>query len=173
MEVISSMDLELQSPCVELGVLPRTQSDVLNAQRSAGQSGHSAQVFLHSKLSFFTAEKQCIKLWEYSQGNASLKKRIHIKQAVCSVVIAELTGFLLVLGESGKLLILDSAGEFVSTVATEGVVFTRIGTAHDKLLLGTNRGTVHVYHMASLQFISEIPYQLSFTEKFSLNSFNK
>lgn len=92
---------------------------------------------------------------------------------MCSVVIAELTGFLLVLGESGKLLILDSAGEFVSTVATEGVVFTRIGTAHDKLLLGTNRGTVHVYHMASLQFISEIPYQLSFTEKFSLNSFNK
>ena len=57
MEVISSMDLELQNPCVELGVLPRTQSDILNAQRSAGQSGHSAQVFLHSKLSFFTAEK--------------------------------------------------------------------------------------------------------------------
>ena len=55
----------------------------------------------------------------------------------------------------------------------DGVVFTRIGTAHDKLLLGTNRGTVHVYHMASLQFISEIPYQLSIIEKFNLNSFNK
>lgn len=32
---------------------------------------------------------------------------------------------------------------------------------------------MHVYHMASLQFISEIPYQLSFLEKFSLNSFQK
>ena len=56
------------------------------------------------------------------------------------------------------MLILDQQGEFVSTVSKEGVMFTRIGTAHDKLLLGTNRGTVHVYHMASLQFISEIPY---------------
>lgn len=56
------------------------------------------------------------------------------------------------------MLILDSQGEFVSTLTKDGVVFTRIGTAHDKLLLGTNRGTVHVYHMASLQFISEIPY---------------
>lgn len=64
-------------------------------------------------------------------------------------------------------------GEFVSTLHKDDVVFTRIGTAHDKLLLGTNRGTVHVYHMASLQMISEIPYQLSFIEKFSLNSFNK
>lgn len=88
-------------------------------------------------------------------------------------MLAELTSFLMVLGESGKLLILDSEGEFVSTLAKDGIVFTRIGTAHDKLLLGTNRGTVHVYHMASLQFISEIPYQLSFMEKFSLNSFNK
>lgn len=66
MEVISSMDLELQNPCVDIGVIPRSQNDVLNAQRTAGSTGHSTQVFLHSKLSFFTAEKQCIKLWEYS-----------------------------------------------------------------------------------------------------------
>ena len=61
----------------------------------------------------------------------------------------------------------------MSTISKEGTVFTRIGTAHDKLLLGTNRGTLHVYHMASLQFISEVPYQLSFLEKFSLNSTSK
>ena len=89
-------------------------------------------------------------------------KRIHIKQPIFQLAIAELTNFFLILGESGKLLILDQNGEFVSTLQKEGVVFTKIGTAHDKLLLGTNRGTVHVYHMASLQFISEIPYQLSF-----------
>jgi len=64
----------------------------------------------------------------------------------------------LILGESGKVLILDAQGEFVSTISKEGVHFTHIGTAHDKLLLGTNRGTIHVYHMASLQFISEIPF---------------
>lgn len=173
MEMISSMDLELQNPCIDISFLPRSQSDVLNAQRSAGQSTHTAQVFLHSRLPFYTAERQCLKLWEYAQGNAQLKKRIHIKQAMCSVQIAELTNFFLILGESGKLLILDQQGEFVSTVAKDGVVFTRIATAHDKLLLGTNRGTVHVYHMASLQFISEIPYQLSFFEKFSLNSWSR
>ena len=68
------------------------------------------------------------------------------------------------------MLILDTNGEFVSTLSKEHVFFTRIGTAHDKLLMGTNRGTVHVFHLASLQFISEIPYQLSFLQKFSLNS---
>jgi hypothetical protein len=171
--MISSMDLELQVPCIAINFLPRTQSDMLNAQRSAGQNSHSAQVFLNSKLPFVTVEKQCIKIWEYSQGNAMLKKRIHIKQNIASLDISELTGFYLILGESGKVLILDENGEFVSTVAKQGIFFTRVGTAHDKLLLGTNRGTIHVYHMASLQFISEIPYQLSFLEKFSLNSYNK
>jgi len=64
----------------------------------------------------------------------------------------------LILGDNGKILILDMMGEFVSTVSKEGVAFTSMGTAHDKLLLGTSRGTVHVYHLASLQVISEIPY---------------
>ena len=57
MEMISSMDLELQSPCIDLCFLPRTQSDILSAQRSAGQSSHSAQVFLNSRLPFITIEK--------------------------------------------------------------------------------------------------------------------
>ena len=81
-----------------------------------------------------------------------------MKQPICGLKIAELTGFYLILGESGQLLILDQTGEFVSTVQRQGVNFTKIGTAHDKLLMGTNRGTVLVYHMASLQYISEIPY---------------
>lgn len=87
--------------------------------------------------------------------------------------ISELTQFFLILGENGKLLILDHQGEFVSTLQQDGVVFTRIGLAHDKLLLGSNRGSVYVYHLASLQFISQIPYQLSFLEQFSLNSRTK
>jgi hypothetical protein len=50
------------------------------------------------------------------------------------------------------------------------VSFTTIGTAsNDKILLGTDRGTVCVYHMASLQFINEIPYQLSLRSNFQLN----
>ena len=69
-----------------------------------------------------------------------------------------MTEFMLILGDNGKVLILDSQGEFVSTVAKQGVHFTTIGVASDKLLLGTDRGSVQVYHLASLQFISEIPY---------------
>jgi hypothetical protein len=46
----------------------------------------------------------------------------------------------LILAENGKVLILDQAGEFVSTVFKEGTFFTTIGVANDKLLLGTERG---------------------------------
>lgn len=61
----------------------------------------------------------------------------------------------------------------MSTVSKEGIFITNVAAAYDKMMLGTNRGTVLVYHMASLQFISEIPFQLSFLEKFSLNSYSK
>lgn len=55
-------------------------------------------------------------------------------------MIAELTGFMLILGDNGKVLILDQSGEFVSSVSKERVSFTTIGVANDKLLLGTDRG---------------------------------
>ena len=64
----------------------------------------------------------------------------------------------MILSENGKVLILDQVGEFVSTVFKEGTFFTTIGIANDKLLLGTERGQIHVYHLASLSFVSEIPY---------------
>ena len=105
--MISSMDLELQCPAIDILFLPRTQSDILSAQRSAGHQTHSTQVFLNTKLPFMTVEKNCIKLWEYTQGNATLKKRIHIKQDVQQLQIAELVNFFLILGENGKVLILD------------------------------------------------------------------
>lgn len=76
---------------------------------------------------------------------------------------------MLVLGQNGKVLILDSQGEFVSTVSRDGTFFTEIGTCDDRLLLGTERGTVHAYHIASLQFICEIPYQLALLPSNCLN----
>ena len=39
----------------------------------------------------------------------------------------------------------------MSTITKEHVYFTVLGTAsNDKVLIGTDRGTVCVYHMASL-----------------------
>jgi hypothetical protein len=61
-----------------------------------------------------------------------------------------LTGYLVILGDNGRVLILDQEGEFVSAIKKEFTFFTVIGTAHDKLLIGTEKGTVCVYHMASL-----------------------
>ncbi len=76
---------------------------------------------------------------------------------------------MLILGMNGKVLILDSKGEFVSTVSRQGAFFTNIGTCDDRLLLGTEKGTVHAYHIASLQFISEIPYQLALLPNTCIN----
>jgi hypothetical protein len=61
-----------------------------------------------------------------------------------------LTNFLLILGENGKVLILDANGEFVSTISREGITYSRVIAVHDKVLAGTNRGTIQVYHLASL-----------------------
>jgi hypothetical protein len=106
-------------------------------------------------------EKSCLKIWEFANGSFDLIKRIHIKQQIKQIAVADLTGFMLVLGENGKVLILDGVGDFVSTVSKQGVFFTSIGVASDKLLLGTDKGTIAVYHLASLSFVSEIPYQFS------------
>jgi hypothetical protein len=47
----------------------------------------------------------------------------------------------------------------VSTIYKDHAEFSVIGSAsNDKILLGTDRGTVCVYNMASLTFINEIPY---------------
>lgn len=75
----------------------------------------------------------------------------------------------MILGDNGKLLILDSKGEFVSTVSKEGVIFTVVGTASDKLLLGTEKGSINVYHLASLKFVTEIPYQMALLANGCLN----
>lgn len=61
----------------------------------------------------------------------------------------------------------------MSTISKMTTFYTSICSAHDKLLLGTERGTVHVYHMASLEFIAEVPYQLGHLSNFSLNDVDK
>lgn len=65
------------------------------------------QQFLQIKIKFLTLEKNCLKIWEYSAGNAELLKKIMIKQFIKQCIVAELTGYLLILGDNGKVLILD------------------------------------------------------------------
>ena len=77
--MISSMELELQNPGIDVKFLPRSQSEIFQAQKISGQSGNPAEMFLNTRLPFMTVERMCIKFWEYSMGNAVLKRRIHIK----------------------------------------------------------------------------------------------
>ena len=70
-------------------------------------SNNMAQVYLSSKLEFLTLEKNCIKLWILDQGTIELKKKINIKQMLKNCILSEITGFMLVLGDNGKLLVLS------------------------------------------------------------------
>lgn len=180
-DLVSHRDLEHQSCCLDVSLLTNAQPDYTKPDAFGSFGGQkqkqlyqnatsqTAQVYLHNTMQFITVEKTCIKIWSYYQGNFDLQKKIVIKQAIKSCVIAQLTGFFLILGDNGKLLILDQKGEFVSTVSKEGVIFTVIGTASDKLLLGTDKGSIHVYHMASLKFVAEIPYQMALLANGCLN----
>ena len=79
----------------------------------------------------------------------------------------------MILVENGKVLILDQEGQFVSTVYKAATFFTTIQVANDKLLLGTDRGQIHVYHMASLSYISEVPHQFHLLAEKILNNFTE
>lgn len=88
----------------------------MTINRTDGNS-NLAQVYLTNTIRFVSAETYCVKIWEVQQGAFELKKRIHIKQAIKQCVLSDLTGFMLILGLNGKVLILDSQGDFVSTVS--------------------------------------------------------
>jgi hypothetical protein len=75
--------------------------------KTAGPTNKATMVYLNQSFNFLTLEKNCIKLWEFKNGSFDLIKRIHIKQAIGQILIAELTGFMLILGDNGKVLILD------------------------------------------------------------------
>ena len=75
--------------------------------KQAGPVNQAAMVYLNQSFSFLTLEKNCIKIWEFQNGSFDLLKRIHIKQAISQILMAELTGFMLILGDNGKVLILD------------------------------------------------------------------
>ena len=62
---------------------------------------------METTAKFLTLDMTCIKIWEGSSVNANLVKRIHIKQNMKQLVSSDLTGFLFILGENGKVLIID------------------------------------------------------------------
>lgn len=105
--LVSHEDLELQTPCLGLCVLNNTQGTTSAAStladnvtdRGVGLTGrvsgfqtqsnsqllagsHLTRTYLSSEISFLTLEKNCVKIWQFSQGTFELKKRVHIKQQI-------------------------------------------------------------------------------------------
>ena len=80
---------------------------MLKTRPATGLTSQTTSVYLNQSLTFLTLEKACLKIWEFAGGTFELQKRIHVKQPILSVQLSELTGFLAILGENGKVLILD------------------------------------------------------------------
>ena len=80
-----------------------------------------------SLCSFITIERTCVKFWHISGLHSiKIKKRVHIKQDIFRVACDTLTGFIVVLATNGKILILDSEGNYISTIEKDNVRFTAI-----------------------------------------------
>jgi hypothetical protein len=104
---VSQLELELQQTALGIALMPQKIIQYNSSVGATGGGFTSHQQYLNSKLKFLTLEKNCIKIWEYQAGNVDLIKKIQIKQIIKQCIVAELTGYLLILGENGKVLILD------------------------------------------------------------------
>lgn len=79
-----------------------------------------------------------------------------------------------ILGRPGKVLILDGAGQYVTTMSATGhsnedfesdEVFTSLELGEGKLLLGTSTGSIHIHDARTLKKLSVIPNQFSLSEQ--------
>lgn len=105
--MIAQLELELQASAQGVYLLPMKGSSKFKLDDSTlGHLGATSQSLMAS-LKFITLEKYCVKIWQYSQGSAELLKKIQIKQSIKQVIHSDLSGYLLILGDNGKVLILD------------------------------------------------------------------
>lgn len=72
---------------------------------------------------FATIEDKCIKIWRYEDGLITTTKRINVKQKLADAVSSEIIGFLVILSANGKVLILNSDGEYVSSIERSDIEF--------------------------------------------------
>lgn len=66
-------------------------------------------IFEHnSSLFFSTVEQRCIKYWKLENKRLTLANRIHMREDIIDTQMSPLTNFLLFLGDSGRLYIINS-----------------------------------------------------------------
>jgi len=99
---------------------------------------------------FITVEDKSVKFWRYEHGLITTVRKINVKQKLVDAVTSDIIGFIVVLSANGKVLILDSEGEYVSSIERTDLEFSSISCSMENLYLGTMNGTVHSYSVSSL-----------------------
>jgi len=83
---------------------------------------------------------------------------MNVKQKLIDAVSSDIIGFLIILGWNGSVLILNSSGQYVSTIERPEIEFTSVSCSRENLYLGTFTGSVYNYHLSSLQLIKELSH---------------
>lgn len=95
-----------------------------------GGHAHKEDDFYRDKpqisFKFATIEDKCVKIWKYEDEIITTVRKINIKQKLADAVSSEIIGFLVVLSANGKVLILDSEGEYVSSLERSDLEFSSI-----------------------------------------------
>lgn len=99
-------------------------------------------------------------------------KKLNVKQKILDAVSSDIIGFLIVLGRNGSVLILNSNGQFVSTIERPETEFTSVSCSKENLYLGTFSGTVFNYHLSSLQLIKQLSHNSLLSQKFPSKHFS-
>jgi hypothetical protein len=134
-------DDQLKAVCI----LPNVEEEFSTKLQSDPYASHDKL-----NIKFATAEEHSIKFWKLDDSNISVYKKVNIKQSIITAVSSESLGFLFVLSKNGKILALDSQGEYVSSINRPGVDFTSISCSYENLFVGTASGTLHNYKISSL-----------------------
>ena len=111
---------------------------------------------------FVTIEERWVKIWKYEDEIMTTYRKINIKWNLENVTTSEMKGFIFILSSNGKVLILDSEGEYVTSLQRADVEFSSISSSYENLYLGTTNGTVHWYNVMTL--ISSSKKQISYTD---------
>ena len=111
---------------------------------------------------FVTVEEKWVKIWKYEDEIMTTYRKINIKYNLEDVSTSEMKGFIFVLSSNGKVLILDSEGEYVTSLQRSDIEFSSISWSYENLYLGTTNGTVHWYNVMTL--ISSSKKQISYTD---------
>ena len=120
-------------------------------EKSSGHHEDARHGFRPSvSFKFATVEDRCVKIWRFEDDLITTVKKINIKQKLVDAVSSEIIGFLVILSANGKVLILDSEGEYVSSIERSDLEFSSIACSQENLYLGTMNGTVHSYSVSSL-----------------------